>query len=178
MQATRPEPPLEITTVAVPHGPGRIGMTSCPGKHDPSAEPGNRDRDLDRDLAAIQTWGAAAIVTLMTEAELVDLGVGGLGRGVAAYGLAWVHLPIPDEHTPTEAFEQAWPMQAGPLRAMLADGQGVIVHCRGGAGRTGMIAARLLVELGLTPKEALERVRSVKPEAIETREQERYVLHL
>ena len=38
------------------------------------------------------------------------------------------------------------------------------------------IAARLLVELGMEPAEAIARVRAVRPGAIETPEQKRFVL--
>jgi len=58
------------------------------------------------------------------------------------------------------------------------DGQSIVVHCRGGLGRTGMVAARLLVELGEKPVTALQRVRAARPGAVETVEQEEYVLGL
>ena len=57
-------------------------------------------------------------------------------------------------------------------------GESVVVHCRGGLGRTGLVAARLLVELGESPVSALVRVRAARPGAVETVEQEKYVLQL
>ena len=36
----------------------------------------------------------------------------------------------------------------------------VLVHCRGGLGRAGTIAARLLIELGMEPTKAIASVRS------------------
>ena len=39
----------------------------------------------------------------------------------------------------------------------------VLVHCRGGLGRAGTIAARLLIELGVEPAKAIEDVRAVRP---------------
>ena len=52
----------------------------------------------------------------------------------------------------------------------------LLVHCRGGLGRAGTIAARLLVELGMEPKQAIASVRAVRPGAIETSDQEDFVL--
>jgi len=52
----------------------------------------------------------------------------------------------------------------------------VLIHCTGGLGRSGMIAARLLVELGEEPRLAMQRVRAARPGAIETAAQEAYVL--
>jgi len=41
-----------------------------------------------------------------------------------------------------------------------------------------VVAARLLVELGEAPLSALQRVRAARPGAVETVEQEEYVLQL
>jgi protein-tyrosine phosphatase len=57
-------------------------------------------------------------------------------------------------------------------------GSRVLVHCRGGLGRAGTVSARLLVELGVPPVEAIRQVRRVRVGAIETAAQERYVLGL
>ncbi len=167
--------PLSIAALDTPGG-GRIGMTFCPGKIDPFAMSGPWARDLDADLGAIQAWGAAALVTLVEQHELVHLGVGGLGQRVQARGLDWYHLPIRDVSIPTPDFETQWRITGQALRACLLGGQSLVVHCRGGLGRTGLIAARLLIELGESPQAALLRVRAARPGAVETREQEMYVL--
>ena len=62
------------------------------------------------------------------------------------------------------------------LRSILRNGSDVLVHCRGGLGRAGTIASRLLIELGMAPKTAIARVRAVRPGAIETCAQKEYVL--
>ena len=63
------------------------------------------------------------------------------------------------------------------MRRTLRGGGRVVVHCRGGIGRAGTVASRLLVELGLcAPEEALARVRTARPACVETWEQERHVL--
>jgi protein-tyrosine phosphatase len=51
----------------------------------------------------------------------------------------------------------------------------VLVHCRGRLGRAIIVAASLLIELGMEPTKAFEHVRAVRPGAIETGDQERYV---
>ena len=47
-----------------------------------------------------------------------------------------------------------------------------------GIGRTGTIAARLLVEFGVAPEEAIQMIRRARPGTIETMAQEEYVLRL
>jgi protein-tyrosine phosphatase len=155
-----------------------IGVTFCPGKYDPHAQTGSWDRDLALDLDAIRKWGATAVVTLVEDKELSLLKVPQLGEEVRQRGMAWYHLPIVDVSTPDEDFERAWESAGEELRALLKRGADVVVHCRGGLGRAGTIAARLLVELGMDPKTAVATVRSARPGAVETREQETFVLNL
>jgi ADP-ribosyl-[dinitrogen reductase] hydrolase len=57
----------------------------------------------------------------------------------------------------------------------MRDGFDVLVHCKGGLGRAGTIAARLLVELGTDPDVAIRQVRKVRPYSIETAEQAAHV---
>jgi ADP-ribosyl-[dinitrogen reductase] hydrolase len=92
--------------------------------------------------------------------------------------MLWFHLPIVDVSTPDESFEQQWDVRGSELRTLLRSGRDVLVHCRGGLGRAGTIGARLLIEFGMEPATAIRQVRAVRPGAIETREQEKYVLGL
>jgi ADP-ribosyl-[dinitrogen reductase] hydrolase len=80
---------------------------------------------------------------------------------------------------PDAAFERAWREDAGPrLHALLAQRRDIVLHCRAGLGRTGTIAARLLVETGTPPDAAIRAIRAARPGAIETPAQEHYVLTL
>lgn len=167
--------PLQIAAIPAGAGMGRIGVTFCPGKTQLSAMSGAWDRDLATDLDAVRDWGAAAVVTLIEAHELTALQVEGLGDGVRARHMDWLHLPIRDVSVPDAAFECAW-QHAGPgLRARLRRGFDVVVHCKGGLGRAGTVAARLLAELGMAPEAAIQAVRAVRPCAIETAAQERHV---
>jgi len=168
--------PLAIDSLVPRPGAGRIGLVSCPGRHDPHASGGGWERDLAADLDAIRAWGAVAVMTLVEADELALLGVAAMGREVAARGMAWIHLPIADMNVPSAAFERAWHDAAGPrLLALLAEGRDIDLHCRAGLGRTGTIAARLLVETGTPPDAAIRAIRAARPGAIETPAQEHYV---
>jgi hypothetical protein len=54
-------------------------------------------------------------------------------------------------------------------------GENILIHCKGGLGRAGMISGRLLVELGESPYEAIAKVRAARPGAIDTAAQENWV---
>jgi ADP-ribosyl-[dinitrogen reductase] hydrolase len=166
--------PLPIATLAV--GPGAIGVTFCPGKQGDSVFGAPWARDLELDLDVIQAWGATAVLTLVEAHELISLNVPELGERIRERGLHWHHLPIVDVGVPGSEFEAAWPAAASHLRQQVAGGGRVLVHCRGGLGRAGTMAACLLVELGVVPEEAVLRVRAARPNAIETEAQKRYVL--
>lgn len=167
--------PIQIAHVKADADHGRIGITFCPGKKDASSAGGPWDRDLGVDLEAIVTWGAAAVVTLVEHDELSLLQVPALGEEVRRRYMDWIHLPIEDVSVPSDGFEAAWKVEGEGVRARLRAGFDVLVHCRGGLGRAGMVAARLLAELGMDPDRAIEAVRRVRPGAIETPAQERVV---
>jgi hypothetical protein len=160
--------PLQIAEVRASPSHGRIGITFCPGKHDLIASTGAWARDLDTDLDAIAAWGARLVLTLVEPGELKALKVPHLGDEVRRRGLDWRHLPIADYSVPNEAFETQWETHGRDIRRLLRGGGDVLVHCKGGLGRAGMIAARLLAELGMSPEEAIREVRRARKGAIET----------
>lgn len=163
--------PIQIATLSA--GRGFIGVSFCPGKRSRSIEGFEWQRDLALDIDALSGWGAAAVISLIEEHEIAALGVSNLGAEIAARGMDWFHLPIPDVTPPSDEFERRW-LSAGPhIRALLSNGENVFIHCKGGLGRAGTVAARLLIELGeATPDDAITRVREVRPGAIETVAQE------
>lgn len=167
--------PLQIASVEAPGG-GVVGLTFCPGKHQADAATGVWARDLGLDLQAIKAWGAGLLATLVTAAELKALKVEGLGPAAEALGMRWLHLPLPDATAPTAQWDRGWVAARRGVHAELDAGGRVLVHCKGGLGRAGMVAALILVERGMAPDEAVKAVRRARgPGAIETAAQERYV---
>lgn len=156
------------------HG-GMFGITIAPGKTQAYGFDGPHARDLGADLDAVAAWNAAAVVTLMEEHELAQIRISEIGEEVRRRHMEWHHAPIVDVSTPDATFEAAWSALSARLRALVARGGRVLVHCRGGLGRSGMVVARLLVEDGMEAGEAMHAVRAVRPGAIETPAQERWV---
>ena len=167
--------PLRIAAVTPGNGRGRIGITLCPGRIDPAAMSGPMARDLDTDLDAIRDWGATAVVSLITDREIDYLRVPDLGRAVHERHMEWWPAPIPDGEPPDPAFERRWAVAGEAIRGRLRLGFDALVHCKGGLGRAGTVAARLLVELGARPDDAIRRVRAVRRGAIENEAQEAHV---
>lgn len=166
---------LRIAEIEVGRHGGRLGITIAPGKRQPHGFSGPHERDLGVDLDAVAAWDAAAVVTLMEAHELARVGIAEIGTEVRRRHMEWHHVPIVDVSVPDAAFEAAWPALSARLRSLLARGARVLVHCRGGLGRSGMLVARLLAEDGMDARAAIDAVRTVRPGAIETPAQERWV---
>ena len=124
--------------------------------------------------AAEVTDGVQATATVIANA-LAELGVEALPAEALRLGMAWRHLPIPDRQPPGPAFEARWPEVGAELVMALREGRRIFLHCKGGLGRTGTIAARLLREAGIGAAEAITQVRLARPKTIETAQQARYV---
>lgn len=167
--------PLRVASVHAGPALGAVGVTLCPGKKQGVSVSGAWQRDMEADIDAVQRWGAAAVVTLMPQHELQAVQADHMGAACEARGIEWHHLPIQDVDVPDAAFETAWLYSGLRLREHLRAGRNVLLHCRGGLGRSGTIAARLLVELGWTGDAAIRAVRAQRPGAIETRAQEAHV---
>lgn len=167
--------PLRITS---PASCPELGLSICPGKVDPLAYSGPCQRDLASDVLAVRHWGASHVVTLMEPEEIAYLRVTGLGEEVRKQGMAWHHWPVIDGsalRTRHEPARDQWREECALLLAALERGEKIFIHCRGGLGRTGTLAARLLITRGLEPEAAIREVRAARPGAIETEEQEEYL---
>ncbi len=166
---------LEIATLPLPGGKGVLGLSRCPGYRRPGSPASGHQDALAQDLANIRAWGATAVVTLMEDHEFDLLQVASLGERAETQGLEWHHLPIPDMAAPDWRFAQRWLYSGLRLRRLLCQGARVLLHCRAGLGRSGTIAAHLVVELGMPPGEAIQRVRHIRPGAIQTQAQVEHV---
>ena len=83
-------------------------------------------------------------------------------------GVEFLHAPIPDFSAPS--LEQLIEIVRW-INQRARKGKKVLIHCLGGSGRSGTIAAAYLMTQGLNLSEALTKVHSLKPTAVETEEQ-------
>ncbi len=153
-------------------------MTLCPGKMQVGAMSGHWKRDLAADLDVVKSFGAVALVTLMEESELTAVGLSkaAMEAATTSRSIGWHHVPIRDGGVPDAAFEDCWSRVEPSMLRQLRSGDNTVIHCLGGLGRTGLVAARLLVQLGVGPPESIALVRAARPGTIENQSQERYVL--
>ncbi len=151
--------------------PGRLGLTRAPGRLAPGRSL-DSDLRLRRDLDVLAgDHGTRLLVTLLEQPEIDELGA--LGREARRAGMDWVHFPIPDMWFPSD-LGKARKLVTRIVKA-LSGGGDVVVHCWGGLGRAGTIAAATLVARGLAPAAAIAAVRAAREGAVQTWEQERFV---
>jgi protein-tyrosine phosphatase len=170
----KPPPPNTIDTVPVPGSVGCMGLVGCPGVRI-DAPPTGSKRMLDADINEIVQWGANGVLCLVEPHELVLNKVEALPASIQKSGMWWKHLPIVDMDIPNQEFENIWAVEGERIRHALRIGERVAIHCYAGLGRTGMIAARILVEFGVEPEQAIRRIRRDNRRRIQTRSQANFV---
>jgi protein-tyrosine phosphatase len=104
--------------------------------------------------------GVATVVSLLKEHEERDLDLKAERSEAEKQGLTFLSFPIVDRDVP--ASQSKFGEMLEGLHRELANGKGVVIHCRQGIGRTGLVAACLLVSDGLHPEEALERLKAAR----------------
>jgi len=168
--------PLRIDTINLPGNTGRIGMTFCPGKTTKGIYCGKWERNLEWDLAVIEESGAATLISVMEDHEFELLKVPDFKNSVKDRSFQWEQLQVKDTCVPSANVEAQWKLLRQKIHAQLKNNELIVIHCRGGLGRTGLLSAMILVEHGFSPVEAISMVRKTRSRTIETFNQEYYIL--
>jgi len=166
--------PLKIDAVTVPALPGVIGISCCPGMKEFSTLDLYDDR-IENDLQCICNWGAAVIVNLLETREIVTLGIAALPGRILSKNIHWLHLPMANNLLPDEIFEEKWRLARPQLLQSLQAGERILIHCKEGVGRSGIVAARLLIESGIDADCAIRAVRKARPGSFMLQSHEKYV---
>ena len=151
--------------------PGRLGLTRAPGRWAPGRNP-ESGTWLREDLDALaRVHGARVLVTLLEQHEIAELG--DLRGAARRAGLTWLPFPIEDMGIPSNL--AATRQLVDEILRALEAGHGVVIHCWGGLGRAGTIAACCLAARGAAPAQALALVRATRDGAVQSDLQEAFV---
>ena len=146
--------------------PGKLALASRP-----------RGGDwIDDEMAGWRQRGIDVVLSLLTPEEEEELDLKHEAPAVQAGSMEFISLPIPDRGLPGSEAKVAVALEK--IDAALSSGENVVVHCRQGIGRTGLIAACLLISRGLDPGAAVARLTSARGISVpETSEQRQWIDH-
>jgi protein-tyrosine phosphatase len=132
---------------------------------------------LEDEASRWRRAGLDVIVSLLENDEAAQLELNHENDVAELTGLRFISFPIPDRGVPDQN-EDALRLLREISKA-LDGGSNVAVHCRQGVGRSGMIAAGMLVISGIQPEKAIETVSTARRQTVpETASQLRRIQQL
>lgn len=136
---------------------GSLIFTPCPG---------TKGIDLPTSIDQLKQAGAKAVITLMPDEEMARFEVETLPEVCEQHGLKWFHLPIEDDTAPAVEFQKAWAEHKQQVNSILDKNGTLAIHCKGGSGRTGLMAAIILLERDIDFDQAVSMVKRMRPNAL------------
>lgn len=137
---------------------GELLFTPCPA---------TKGTSLIEAVTTLKQAGATGIITLMADAELAENGASDLGLVCQQTGLQWYQLPVADDAAPAADFQAAWQQHAAEILQRLQAGETLAIHCKGGSGRTGLIAAQIVLAAGGELDMTIAAVQALRPRALQ-----------
>jgi len=139
---------------------GRLGVSPRPRGGDWLAD----------ELAAWRSAGIEVVVSLLESEEAAEKGLEQESQLASDSGIEFHSLPIPDRFVPGSTLD--FQLLLERLHSKLNDGKTIVVHCRQGIGRSGLVAICLLLRAGENLNEAVRRASSARSVSVpETEEQ-------
>lgn len=109
---------------------------------------------LEDELKGLRSDGVDVLVSLLEPHEVAELDLTSEAPLCAASGLEFLSHPIPDRGVPASTVKAADFIR--DLHRRVQEGKRTAVHCRAGIGRSGLVAAGVLVLQGLPLVETLK----------------------
>ena len=134
-------------------GDGFLAIMACP----------SIEAEAPASIANVARLGIRQVVSLLEPTEARNLGLEAERLEVKACEMGFISFPIPDMGLPAsvEDFAQITQMLFTQVNA----GINTLVHCRAGIGRSGLLAAGVLLHTGMNAEEAfayVSRMRGIR----------------
>lgn len=132
---------------------------------------------LEDEVSAWRRAGLDVVVSLLEQNEAAQLELAQEGEVAQAQNVQFISFPIPDRGVPASTRDAL--ALLGKMAATLEEGKNVAIHCRQSVGRSGLLAAGLLITSGMSVDQAIDVVSTARGQAIpETPEQFQWIKHL
>jgi len=119
------------------------------------AKPRNGDW-LEDEIGGLSTLGVNVVVSLLDFGEILELGLRDEKKICEANGIEYISFPIKDRSVPESPTHTVQFVRN--LHHKLLTGKSIVIHCRAGIGRSGLMAACLLVHDHESPLKAFAQV--------------------
>lgn len=107
---------------------------------------------IEDEFKGIAAFGIHQIVSFLEPSEAKELGLQDEAALSQANGMKFVSFPIVDRGLPQSV--DAYVKLVHQLHQQIQQGKNTVIHCRGGIGRTGIVAAGILVLDGMSVDDA------------------------
>ncbi len=126
----------------------------------------NSDENLEEDIINFSNQKVTTLVSLLTREESFDLGLQNEKTLCEQYAIDFISFPIIDRSVPTEKqtiqIRELAQKLVERINSILDKNEKIIVHCRGGIGRAGMVCSAILIEQKFSNQEAIEKISKVR----------------
>lgn len=170
------EPVVPIRAVVDCPGGGRLVTLGLPGLAIDHRGRGWVDPEaLAETLAELGRQDTALLLLLVRDDECPVGYRRLLKQGARRAGIDLIALPIDDYQAPGAPWLRAWRRIEAMVDRQMAAGRSLALCCLYGAGRSGTVAAAIVCWKGLSPPEALGRLRSAFADSVESPVQEAWI---
>lgn len=129
---------------------------------------------LADEIAGWRRAGVGLAVSLLERGEVEELALADEARECAARGIEFISFPIADRGVPASMRDARGLIE--DISARVRSGVAAAVHCRAGIGRSGLVVACVLLELGVPLGEVFPMIAAARRTSVpDTPEQRDWV---
>lgn len=130
------------------------------------------NQDLDKNLDIIMDNQINVIICLLEHKEMKELKMTNYHYLVQKKGMKLYHIPIKDENIINI---DDMNIIIKNILYQLSEGNNVLIHCRAGLGRSGMVCACCLTHFGYNDKKSIELITKRRPGSIKSIKQRNFI---
>jgi len=128
---------------------------------------------VEEEFLGLKRLGVNKVISLLERQEQIEVGLGAEKELCEQNGIEYENFPIPDRGLPKTSLANDF---VSRLAKEISQGKHIVIHCRAGIGRTGIIAGGVLVKAGIAPEQALALISKARGVQVpDTEEQESWL---
>ena len=132
---------------------------------------------LDDEIKWLKMGRADCLISLLEKLEESELGLKDEEKLCKKWEIEFRNFPIPDVNIPEN--EDEFIRLAKEMASRIKDNKRVVIHCRMGIGRASVLAAAIMINLGLEGKDVFETISKYRKLKVpDTDEQKNWILSI